>query len=83
MKRYELLKDFVGYCWMDEVPDGDYVKYEDVKELLEALEIAQWCQYNDPDNGLLEFCPECRNDRKHGHHPTCIIGIAINKARTG
>ena len=52
-------------------------------DLLEALEAAQWCQYNDPDNGMIEFCPNCRNDIKHGHHPTCIIGKAIKKARTG
>jgi hypothetical protein len=39
MKRYELTASgFDHDCWMEECSDGDYVKYEDAKELLEALE---------------------------------------------
>lgn len=33
MKRYELGSDY-GYCGMDESPDGDYVRWEDVQALL-------------------------------------------------
>jgi hypothetical protein len=50
-------------------------------ELLEALEAAQWCEYNDPDWGPQTLCPECRNSKKHGHHEKCSIGVAIRKAK--
>jgi hypothetical protein len=38
MKRYEPTGDMSVNGWMGIDPDGDYVKYEDVKELLEILE---------------------------------------------
>jgi hypothetical protein len=36
MKRYDLQLDEADNTWMDEDPEGDYLKVEDVRELVEA-----------------------------------------------
>lgn len=49
--------------------------------LLKALEENEWTEFSDSDWGLVEFCPECRNEKKHGHGDDCTIAAAIASAR--
>jgi hypothetical protein len=45
--------------------------------LLEALKLAEWVVYDNPDWGSQTFCPVCRNDKKYGHYEGCQLAAAI------
>lgn len=52
-------------------------------ELLAALELAQWVDFDDSDYGTVTFCPVCRNDKKYGHYDGCQMASAIASAKGG
>jgi hypothetical protein len=52
------------------------VQQENAK-LREALKEAQWVEFVDSDHGSIWFCHDCRNDKKYGHHPECLIAAAL------
>jgi hypothetical protein len=46
----------------------------------EALETLQWSEYCDPDGGSIEYCTECRADKKYGHSDGCKISAMLAAA---
>jgi hypothetical protein len=48
-------------------------------ELLAALKMVEWVEYECPDYGIQEFCPNCCMEKKHGHYE-CRIDAAIASA---
>lgn len=43
----------------------------------DALRIAEWVCYEDPDNGTQIFCPVCCNAKQHGHYEDCQLEASI------
>jgi hypothetical protein len=65
------------------ITDREARKLEIFPELVEALESIEWSKHMKfpSDNKYHKVCPSCEREVKEGHHPSCIVGQSIDKAR--